>query len=340
MQLPLSLTLLLLAVPALSSSGDRAPAFQSCLQHCTSTTCSPHNPARTALPLALRLTLWSCGDNCAYECMHALESLPQGSEKAKPQQYYGKWAFYRLLGAQEPLSVLASLANGQQHLRGLSFIRRQLAGFHGPVSLGLKSSLEWYTYVGMNAWLWSSVFHTRDTPWTERLDYFSAALALLYSLYYTLQRLFHLYLPSNTRWRHALAGTLALVFSAHVSYLTWLPRYIPSLPRFDYAYNMLFAVSVGLLHNALWLLARYTPLLPPPRPRPSYKPLAFVCLTMAAMSLELLDFPPLLGVLDAHALWHIATVPLVMFWYGWLVEDVRDLEEAARAGSGGGRVKL
>lgn len=23
--------------------------------------------------------------------------------------------------------------------------------------------------LSMNAWIWSSIFHTRDTPWTERM---------------------------------------------------------------------------------------------------------------------------------------------------------------------------
>ena len=31
--------------------------------------------------------------------------------------------------------------------------------------------------------------------------------------------------------------------------------------------------------------------------------------------LELLDFPPLLLAVDAHALWHLSTVPLPLLWY-------------------------
>ena len=32
-----------------------------------------------------------------------------------------------------------------------------------------------YVQVTLNAWFWSTVFHARDLPWTEKLDYFSAA---------------------------------------------------------------------------------------------------------------------------------------------------------------------
>ena len=34
----------------------------------------------------------------------------------------------------------------------------------------------------MNAWLWSTVFHTRDVHWTEKLDYFSAAAFVVVGL--------------------------------------------------------------------------------------------------------------------------------------------------------------
>lgn len=31
--------------------------------------------------------------------------------------------------------------------------------------------------------------------------------------------------------------------------------------------------------------------------------------------LQLLDFPPILWLLDAHSLWHFSTIPLPLFWY-------------------------
>ncbi|XP_038609581.1 post-GPI attachment to proteins factor 3 isoform X3 [Tachyglossus aculeatus] len=41
--------------------------------------------------------------------------------------------------------------------------------FHGKVSL--------------NAWFWSTVFHTRDTSLTEKMDYFCASAVILHSVY-------------------------------------------------------------------------------------------------------------------------------------------------------------
>lgn len=58
--------------------------------------------------------------------------------------------------------------------------------------------------------------------------------------------------------------------------------------------------------------------------RPSSR-LSFVfCLSMAmAGAFEVFDFAPLWGHLDAHALWHFATVPLTVIWYRFLAADGR-----------------
>jgi hypothetical protein len=47
-----------------------------------------------------------------------------------------------------------------------------------------------------------------------------------------------------------------------------------------------------------------------------------VWLLLAAL-LELFDFPPILGIFDAHSLWHAATAPLGIVWYRFweIVED-------------------
>ena len=57
-------------------------------------------------------------------------------------------------------------------------------------------------------------------------------------------------------------------------------------------------------------------------------------LLFAAAALEILDFPPLGGLLDAHALWHAAAVPLGYLWYSFLADDAACLarrEQGRRA---------
>src|SRR6266481_7143586 len=80
-----------------ASSGDRSSDFQNCVSACYGDQCHPW----TTHSLALRLTRWTCTDDCKYKCMHMLtDSAIRGSSTI--HQYYGKWPFWRLLGMQEP----------------------------------------------------------------------------------------------------------------------------------------------------------------------------------------------------------------------------------------------
>jgi len=184
------------------------------------------------------------------------------------------------------------------------------------------------------------------------MDYFSAALTIMTGLYYTVVRLFHLYGASTSSHRRLTlrgtpesnpqpspkpnsmlrlwSATCALTFLAHISYLSLLPR-------FDYSYNIIFNVIIGLAHNALWLcfysfsflscsisFRRFPGRSKSYRPSFVYKPALLVFLMTAAMGLELLDFPPWGLVIDAHSLWHLATVPIAYMWYEFLIEDASD----------------
>ncbi|KDQ18682.1 hypothetical protein BOTBODRAFT_127592 [Botryobasidium botryosum FD-172 SS1] len=314
---------------AWASSGDRSFEFQDCLAGCDSAICA--NPPSLSLPL--RLTLWSCADDCKYHCTHvvtdrALERVPQ----EPVQQFYGKWPFWRLWGMQEPASVAFSLLNLWAHLRGFRDVRRRI-----PPTNPLRGYIMAWSLLSVNLWVWSSVFHTRDKSTTEKLDYFSAALAILYSLFYAVLRLFHLYMPSDPRslrrtsrakthgWILRLwATTCALLYIAHVSYLS-------ALPRFDYAYNIRANLGIGLTHHALWLCYSF-PRLSPFRlqnhpKRPSKRPALLVLLTTCATCLELFDFPAWHRAIDAHALWHLSTAPIVTLWYQFLIGDALAMEE-------------
>ncbi|KAJ7118979.1 Per1-like protein [Mycena epipterygia] len=319
---------------AWASSGDKSPEFERCLTRCGDARCGPSH--RVSLSLPLRLTGWTCEDNCKYTCMHDIttRNIRLGDWV---HQYYGKWPFWRLAGMQEPASVAFSLLNFWAHVRGLAKVRREVADSHP-----MKSYYILWAFTGLNAWLWSAVFHTRDLAITERLDYFSAALTIFYALYYTVIRLFHLY-PISRRSRLTLSTpdsppasspthkvwslVCIIIYLGHVSYLTLLPR-------FDYVYNIVFNMVIGLTHNALWLLYSLPASISvfrrfPYRPK-SYRPAfankagIFVALTTAASALELFDFPPIVRVIDAHSLWHLATAPIALMWYDFLVEDAQD----------------
>jgi post-GPI attachment to proteins factor 3 len=97
---------------------------------------------------------------------------------------------------------------------------------------------------------------------------------------------------------------------------------------------MAFNVAVGLIHNVLWglyalpashsLFRRFPSRPKKYRPRFTTKAAVLVALTTAATSFELYDFPPWARIIDAHALWHLSTVPIAIGWYDFLVEDSLD----------------
>lgn len=155
-------------------------------------------------------------------------------------------------------------------------------------------------------------------------------------------RLFHLY-PIDPRNRPFSSSTFdtiqrqklyyfwsaacVFIYLGHVSYLL-------SLPRFDYTYNIIFNLVLGLSHNFLWLTFAFPSSYSlfrrfaskPKSYRPAYATTAAkaVVLTTAATCLELFDFAPWHRVVDAHSLWHLATVPLAVIWYDFLILDARD----------------
>ncbi len=216
-------------------------------------------------------------------------------------QFHGKWPFWRALGAQEPFSVIFSMGNLYAHVRGLRRLRRAV-----PASYPLRRFYVGFGLIGCAAWVFSSVFHTRDFVLTERLDYFAAGASVLYGLYYTAVRLFRLDRPAARPALLLWSAACAAAYAAHVAYL--------SLFRWDYGYNMAANVVVGVIHNALWTwfsLARWR------RTHASWTiwPGLAVPWVMLAMGLELFDFPPLWGCLDAHSLCHAGTIAPTVLWY-------------------------
>ncbi len=135
----------------LASYGDTEEVYQTCLSQCESLLCPTWQPSS----LALQLTRWTCADDCKYTCMHLITAgaIQHGEEI---YQYYGKWPFWRFAGMQEPASVAFSLLNLFFHARGVQKVWCSIPRDH---------PMRWYyiafAIFSINAWIWSSVFHTR-----------------------------------------------------------------------------------------------------------------------------------------------------------------------------------
>lgn len=139
---------LLGAVSVSASSGDRLDVFRQCVSACAAQPC--------ALLLPLRALRWTCASDCAYRCAHDVTALSDAGALPRHHQFFGKWAFHRVLGVQEPLSVLFSLGNLWAHVRGLRAVARAVGDGNA-----LKPWLNAAAYIQINTWVWSAVFHTR-----------------------------------------------------------------------------------------------------------------------------------------------------------------------------------
>lgn len=238
--------------------------------------------------------------------LHTINGLDGSAVK-----YFGKWPFRRLLGMQELLSVVFSLGNLAAHAHNLCKLRSTaVAATDGSSVHGLWM---FYALTSINAWWWSAVFHARDTYVTERFDYLSADLSIVTGLYVSIVR------TCACRSMHSrlpLAFLLMLATGLHFHYML--------LVKFDYGFNVGLCVAIGIMQQLMWC----TWALKHNHPH-KWQLVWFVVLINAALSLEILDFPPLGGLLDAHAMWHLCTIPLTYIWYSFVLADVQRAVHAA-----------
>lgn len=294
-----------------ASLGDSSPYYQRCTERCLLLNCTEDgqgfvNDAKVQ-PIHLKLFFWDCKSECKYECMwKATESFENRNWNI--QQFHGKWPFVRFFGIQEPASVIFSLANMFIHYymfkKFKSYIRR-----------GTPLYWVWhlYTAVCINAWIWSSVFHSRDFPFTEFMDYSCAFSILLVNCYCMVQRL----LLGMPRMMNILISSCFFAFFVnHVAYIR--------SGRFDYAYNMKLNVMLGAVTTLFW----FSWCVYNKKKQPYVSKLAsYVTLNALSIILELFDFPPILWIFDSHSLWHLATAVVIPLFYGFIIDDSRYLRK-------------
>ena len=164
------------------------------------------------------------------------------------------------------------------------------------------------------------MFHARDVLLTERLDYFCASLGIVTSFTIQVIRALHIrrLLP------RLLVVLVALsLYLPHISYLHFV--------HFDYGYNMQASLLTGVLYSAFTCAVAW-------RERRPYMRWILGChayLWCVAL-FEVFDFPPLVGLLDAHAVWHGATMWVGVAFWRVMIEDAKwELERERGRGEKG-----
>lgn len=298
--------ILIIIKEAAASNGDRSYIFLKCVSNCGNANCTNQSNFVSLQPWYLWLFQWSCKDECRYQCMWKTVDAFKKDHIGVPQ-FYGKWPFVRFLGIQEPASVLFSIMNGLWHLRILTY--RKLV----PTKIPMYYIWHVYALIGFNAWFWSTVFHTKDTEFTEKMDYFCAFSLVLSNLYAVLCRLF-----GTTPFVRPLGFAALVIFwyAYHIYHLAFI--------HFDYGYNMKVNVFVGALNFIGWVTFAA---LEGIRKRYVQKCLFCMCGLTFLVLLELLDFPPLWWIFDAHSMWHAGTIPICYLWYSFVIEDGTSLAD-------------
>ncbi|KAK6926292.1 Per1-like [Dillenia turbinata] len=285
-----------------ASAGDANPIYRGCVQQCETTGCmgdecfrhckysSDANSTNVPWYLQKLYLQWkkeNCRSDCRYHCMVAREEEREKLGKM-PVKYHGKWPFRRVYGIQKPVSAALSALNLATNLHGwVSFYI--LSYYKLPLRPNRKAYYEytclWHIYgiLAMNSWFWSAVFHSRDVDLTEQLDY-SAAVALLgYTLIAAILRAFNV---RSEAGRVMISAPFIAFVTTHILYL--------NIVELDY----------GVTHHPsrwkLWMVVVGGGL---------------------AMLLKIYDFPPYRGFVDAHALWHAATIPLTYLWWIFIRDD-------------------
>ncbi|XP_059155699.1 post-GPI attachment to proteins factor 3-like [Physella acuta] len=285
---------------AKASNGDRSYIFGKCNESCLKNNCSNLTDFNLTQPLYMKFLQWTCRDECKYECMWTTVDAFSRDGSNVPQ-FYGKWPFVRYAGIQEPASMIFSFLNGLTHLAVLCYRSKV------PSSTPMFHVWHGMALVGFVTWMCATIFHARDTPFTEKMDYFSAFGLVVYNLFSLICRVIgssHQYILS------VVVLLLAGLYGYHIHYLAFV--------RFDYGYNMKVNLIVGAVNGLGWLVWCYY--------NHRSKPYVWKCAAViiglnGLLILEVFDFPPLFWTLDAHALWHAGTVPLNILWYRFITDD-------------------
>uniref|UniRef100_A0A5B7B235 Post-GPI attachment to proteins factor 3 n=1 Tax=Davidia involucrata TaxID=16924 RepID=A0A5B7B235_DAVIN len=308
-----------------ASAGDADPIYKACVKQCEKTGCvgdkcfqhckfSPDGkpidgPWYLQEPLYLRWKQWDCHSDCQYHCMLVREEERQKFGD-RPVKYHGKWPFRRVYGIQEPVSVALSALNLAMQFHGwLSFFI--LVYYKLPLQPNRKTYYKytglWHIYgiLSMNSWFWSAVFHSRDVDLTEKLDYSSAVALLGFSLILAILRAFNV---RDEAARVMVAAPLIAFVTTHILYLNFY--------QLDYGLNMKVCVAMGAAQLLLWAVWAGVTC------HPSRWKLWVVMVGGGlAMLLDIYDFPPYWGFVDAHSLWHATTTPLTYLWWSFIRDD-------------------
>ncbi|AET37335.1 Per1p Ecym_1077 [Eremothecium cymbalariae DBVPG len=327
-----------LCLNVLASPGDTLDEFERCNEAClVNRNCADEGQINiegnsftshvfSDIPWVYKQIFWDCSSDCDYQCQQIVtrQRIRDGEEI---YQFHGKWPFIRSAGMQEFFSTLFSIGNFIPHWNGFCLLKMELAKV--PAGDNSRVILEQYVNVaiiGMLAWTFSSIYHTRDLFITEKMDYFFAGATVLTAFHAIFVRVNRLdRLPVL---RRLVSVFVLLIFSLHILrlYFDW-----------SYTYNMRFNILFGVLEYLMLIVLaiknrkslkrkkNYRNSLYKPYSNSNFHlfwmPVLLVLFTSLAMTSELFDFFSYDLQMDSHAIWHALTIVPSYFLYKFFIID-------------------
>uniref|UniRef100_A0A1I7T3J2 Post-GPI attachment to proteins factor 3 n=1 Tax=Caenorhabditis tropicalis TaxID=1561998 RepID=A0A1I7T3J2_9PELO len=232
------------------------------------------------------------------------------SNFGKIPQFHGKWPFFAIslpfgLVIQEPASMLFSLLN-------LFTVIKMLSRFKNMK--GIPNQKMWivYAHIGVFTWISSSLFHMFDCDFTEKMDYLGAYTFVISAFYVSVIFM----LPDMN---HTQVGKIQKLV-IQLFFITIFGKHMTDmLNLFDYGYNMFCCIIFSLFSTICYvyhLIKRKHNL--GSLQEADILLIRIIVWANMATALELLDFVPVFWIFDSHSLFHLATIPIPIWWADFL----------------------
>jgi heme/copper-type cytochrome/quinol oxidase subunit 4 len=293
-----------------ASSGDMDPSFRECVWHCKLDECKDGDISI----IQRRFLKWDCIEECQYICMRNISDYYLKTYGIVPK-YYGHWPFIRVLFMQEPAAALFSIANIIPHVYFIRKYWNTLAS--RGANIIYRRCLIILSFISMNAWLASVVYHTRKLSATALYDFSSALILLAFSTWLAAYRLL-LELKLKGCSSYIKAFGISSVLLVGFTLVSIFKLYHESTTFSDHMKRCIGLATSQLVLWIVWFLIS--------KAHHRYWCLLSQVWFAAAGMLEVFDFPPFFGHFDAHSLWHAATVPLGIILYHFWILDVNYLD--------------
>lgn len=234
---------ILIVATVLSSSGDMDPMYRNCILGCD---CVQEDSGEGYSVFAASMLIGyifpalNCYESCSYDCMQSITKM-RISKGHSILKYYGHWPVTRHFDMEEPASAIFSMLNCLPHL---SYLLGRVCKEAENTQYYMTKWLNVLTFVSLNAWVTSTLYHSKKTTVSSRVDYASALLLLSYSLWVALRRIWA---------KYANPSAVSVAFTVYMSIVTYRIRDI-LMGNFTFQNHMIICIGISIMHVSVWLL--------------------------------------------------------------------------------------